>query len=99
MEEDNSAYYTAKQAKADYDAKKSQKHQYVDEKKIGQILDEIRKKIESLDSNNSESSSFPYPEYAAGYLSPGEVVFLKKLGYKVEYTDGGIQGDFWKISW
>jgi hypothetical protein len=97
MEDPN--FYSAKQAREDYEARKSQKYQYVDYQKINQILDEIKKKIGSIDSNNSSSSSFPYPEYAAGYLSSGEIEFLNKLGYKVEYTDGGIQGDYWKISW
>jgi hypothetical protein len=92
-------YYSAKQAREDYENKRNLKNLYTDQGKLDAIFLDIKKKIQNMNSEHSKSSSFPYPEYDAGYLSLGEQKFLKDLGYKVEYVDGGIQGDFWRITW
>jgi hypothetical protein len=98
-QEPKSQFYTAKQARADYEARLNEKNNFVDQKKMADLLSEIRNKIQNNNVYDSKSSSFMYPEIQAGYLSPGEIAFLKKLGYKVEFMDGGMHGDFWKISW
>jgi hypothetical protein len=91
-----SQFYTAKQARADYNAKQNEKNEFINEKKILNIIDNIKKKIQFIEISDNNHT---YPEYKSGSLTSGEIRFIRSLGYNVEYVDGGLGGDYWKISW
>ena len=90
--------YTAKQAKADYLAKKNQKDNRVDKKKIEVILLSIKDIIERIDITES---NFPQPSITVKSLSKGEQKILTSIGYEVkeELKDKLSEGQLFLISW
>lgn len=92
--------YNAEKARKDYEKKFSMKSEYVDDKKIEDILEKIKKKISSWEVD-SKSSIVPSPEYMySAFLSQGEIDYLRYLGYKVTYHAGrNIDEEYYSIKW
>jgi len=93
-------FYTAHKARKDFDLMISKKENYVNDKKMAEILDLIEHQINSLPIG-SESSFSSYDHYAYhGFLSRGEINFLVGLGYKVTWEEStSMVGDYYKIKW
>ena len=100
-EQEKNDFYSAKDANKDWNKKLEEKNAYVNPEKIKKITDAVKDQIAEMEIT-SESWSIGYKFYDYhGYLSPGEVKTLQKLGFKVKFEEeyDSMHGDFHRISW
>lgn len=65
-----------------------------------QVIESIGKEIEKL-ANDGNSTLFisETSDIWFQYFNPYVKGFFEKLGYNVSYQYGGIDGNYWTISW